>query len=407
MRIFVIFVAALLAVLAGAFVAGYDWLTPEIAVIEWNASTTPCSDDSNNTDDSDNQEWQTASAVEAGFNAETLSTLTERINKGDIENIHSVLVVREGAIAYEEYFTGEDWALATPLGEIQFTQETLHDLRSVTKSVVSILLGIAMKEGHITDLDTPILEFLSDYKQPLGFDLSARIEKITLRHALTMTAGQKWDELSHPYWHPRNDETAMWRELDPVAYALTRPVQTPPGERFTYNGGLPTVIAAILEKTTQTQLETYARDKLFCPIGISAYEWVEHTPSGLPMAASGLRLTPRAMARIGQLMMNGGTWGDNEILSSDFVSIATSPLAVTNVSIAPSYGYQWWVVPMETQYGDIEIPMAIGNGGQRIVLIRPVNMVIVITAGSYNLPNQGEASRKVIEAILDAIDAES
>ncbi len=397
MRILGFWFVAILAVAAGAFIAAYNWIYPDVTVVSNAVSLETCDNGS------DSVPWPTRSPSDAGFDESKLNDLTASISSGQIPGIHSVLVVRAQDLIFEEYFAGEDWIWARPQGLTQFNDQTLHDLRSVTKSIISILYGIAIEDGVISDLDRPILDILSNYKPRLGFDLSKRIENITLRDALTMTAGLGWDELSHPYWHPENDESAMWRQSDPVAYALTRPVIAEPGETFTYNGGLPTLLAASLEALTGMDVVTYAHTKLFCPLGIQSYEWVMHNPSGVPVAASGLRLTPRDMARIGLLMANDGKWQDEQLASSEFAEEAISPLTETNSPIAPGYGYQWWITPMETNFGKVDVPMAMGNGGQRIILFEPAELVVVMTAGNYNSPTQGEPSRQVFEAILDAL----
>ena len=241
--------------------------------------------------------------------------------------MHAVLVVRDGRLAFERYFAGDDAMWAKPLGHVAFGPETLHDARSISKSVVGILVGVAHGEGAIPDLDAPLASFFPEHAKGREADLAGR----TLRHALTMTAGLAWDELTHPYWDPRNDENGMWSAGDPLEYALSRKPVAPVGARFAYNGGMPTLLAAAIERTTGKRLDRYAQEKLWCPLGVAQADWVQHE-SGMPIAASGLRLLPRDMARFGQLMLDEGRLGGRALVPADYVRAALSAQVKTGGS---------------------------------------------------------------------------
>jgi CubicO group peptidase (beta-lactamase class C family) len=333
--------------------------------------------------------WPTATPEAVGLDGAALEVLAARIEGGEIANVHSLLVVREGKLAFERYFAGDDALWGRPLGRVTFGPDTLHDVRSVSKSVVGILVGVAHGEGAIPDLDAPLASFFPEHAKGREADLAGR----TLRHALTMTAGLAWDELTHPYWDPRNDEHGMWSSADPLAYALSRKPVAPGGARFAYNGGMPTLLAAAIERTTGSRLDRYARDKLWCPLGVARADWVRHE-SGMAVAASGLRLLPRDMARVGQLMLDDGRLGDRPLVPADYVRAALTAQVKTGWEQIPGYGYQWWVA---------EHPFAMGNGGQRILVDRAHRMVVVITAGNYDSPAQGAAPTRVIGEVSAAI----
>jgi CubicO group peptidase (beta-lactamase class C family) len=300
-----------------------------------------------------------------------------------------VLVVRDGVLAFERYFSGTDAIWAKPLGRVTFGPETLHDARSVSKSVVSILFGIAHGIGAIPDLDAPLARVFPEYAKGREQDLAGR----TLRHALTMTAGLGWDELTHPYWDPRNDEHGMWASSDPLGYALSRKPVAAPGAQFAYNGGMPTLLGSAIERATGQSLDRFARERLFGPLGVTQTEWVQHE-SGLVVAPSGLRLYPRDMARFGQLVLDDGRFGERQLVPADYLRAALSPQVKTGWEAIPSYGYQWWIS---------QLPFAMGNGGQRIVIDRQHRLVLVVTAGNYDSPTQGDAPVRVIGAVLGAI----
>jgi CubicO group peptidase (beta-lactamase class C family) len=274
----------------------------------------------------------------------------------------------------------------------------LHDLRSVTKSVVGALVGIALGAGTLPGLDAPLPDLLPKYRDRV----SPAVQRIQLRHALLMAAGLEWDELSMPYWWPWNDETEMWRSNDPVGFVLSRPVVAEPGAAFAYSGGLPTVLAAVVEQASGETLDRYAVEHLFCPLGVSTFEWMRH-PSGTFIAASGLRLRPRDMARFGWMMLEGGRFGGRQIVPEDYARASLTRQEETKSFIAPGYGYQWWVNDVGPPLGLREVPTANGNGGQRIFVLAKERMVVVTTAGMYDSPKQAEGPYQVLKAVLAAV----
>jgi CubicO group peptidase (beta-lactamase class C family) len=338
--------------------------------------------------------WPVRPPVSAGFDPARLDQLSERIEQGELGELHAVVVIHDGAIVFERYFEGLDSQWGSLPRRVAFGPETLHDQRSVTKSVVGTLVGIAHGDGLLPDLDAPIADLLPRRQ------IAEPLHDITLRHALTMSAGLRWDELSHPYWDPRNDESAMWRSEDPVGFVLSRPQVAPPGRRFAYNGGLPTVLAEIVESATGQSVGDFAEERLWCPLGISRAEWLR-LDSGVFIAASGLRLRPRAMARFGWMMLEAGRFGGRQILTPGYVRASLSAQVDTGGSLAPRYGFQWWIAESP---GAREVPMAIGNGGQRIALFPQDRMVVVVTAGAYDRADQGVGPAEAMRAVLAARD---
>ena len=336
--------------------------------------------------------WPESTPKSVGLDGAALDALAQRIERGEIANIHSVLVVRDGKLAFERYFTGTDALWAQPLGTVAFGPETLHDLRSVTKSVVGALVGIAHGAGAIPDLDAPLASFFPKHAKGREQDLAGR----TLRHALTMTAGLAWDELTHPYWDPRNDENGLWSASDPLDYALSRKPVAPGGERFAYNGGMPTVLASVVERATGQPLDVFARERLLCPLGVTRMEWLQHG-SGLFVAASGMRLVPRDFARFGQMMLDDGRFAGRQIVPAEHARDSLSARVSTGGrGFPPGYGYQWWIA---------HLPVASGNGGQRVLVDRERRMVVVITAGLYDSREQVEGPMRVYEAVMGAASA--
>jgi CubicO group peptidase (beta-lactamase class C family) len=331
-----------------------------------------------------------------------LEAMTEMIRRYPDWNLHAVLIERDGRLVYEEYFAGDDQKWGQPLGRVVFTRDTKHDLRSITKSVTSALAGIALASGKIRSLGQSLLDFFPEHAGQ-GNPEAARI---TLRHALTMSAGLDWNE-DIPYTDPRNDEIVMTRSSDPVGYVLSRRRIAEPGTVWKYNGGLPQVLATIVQRRTGEPLRDYARKVLFEPLGISDFEWVGDL-AGMPSAASGLRLRPRDLAKFGSLYLHDGQWSGRQIIPAEWVRESTrrhvpltSPVSAYGTH---GYGYQWWHNCYRTAAGTLETPAAVGNGQQRIFVVPELRLVVTILAGRYNDPTAGRLpERLLLEQIIPAV----
>lgn len=171
--------------------------------------------------------WKTASADSVGIDAKKIADLTQSLRAWPELGVHAVLIERNGQLIYEEYFDGFDERWGTPLGRVSMTAESKHDLRSVTKSVVSALVGIARGEGAIKSLDEPVIRWFPEYPE---LDTPER-RRVTVTHVLNMTSGFTWNE-DVPYTDPRNDEIRMTRDPQPLRYALSRPFTHNPGAEF-------------------------------------------------------------------------------------------------------------------------------------------------------------------------------
>ncbi len=230
-----------------------------------------------------------------------LQTLADRAGQ-DGSDTHAVLVERGGRLLAASYFTGRD----KPVGhwfsrETRFTPDTLHDLRSISKSVTGLLFGIAQGRGLIGPLDQPVLGFFPEHAALAMPERRA----LTLQHLLTMSPGFAWDETSVAYGHGDNSEEQMLRAADPVRHVLSLPMVQPPGSRFVYCGGTTQLLAEIIERRSGRRLAEFAREALFAPLGIEPFEWREgwHDKA---MAFAGLRLRPADLLKLGRLMLEGG-----------------------------------------------------------------------------------------------------
>jgi CubicO group peptidase (beta-lactamase class C family) len=189
------------------------------------------------------------------------------------------------------------------LGDVSFDAGTKHDIRSINKSVTSLLVGIALDGGLLTDLDALVFSFFPEYGDPR----TPEKDRITLRHLPTMSSGFAWDETSVAYTNPSNTYWQMGIAPRADHFVLAQPLAAPPGAVFNYNTGSVDLLGVILHKVSGKRLDEFAKETLFDPIGIEDWEW-EGSSGFNPAAASGLRLRPRDLAKIGQLVLERGKW---------------------------------------------------------------------------------------------------
>ena len=320
--------------------------------------------------------WKVAAPETVGLDPAALCALVPRFTTWTQADMHAVLVVRHGALVFEHYFKGEDESWGKSLGVVDFAPEVKHDLRSITKSVTSLVLGIAIDHGWVPGVDTPVLSLLPQYA-----DLrSPELDRITLRHLLTMSAGLKWDE-NIPYSNPENSEIQMDYAPDPYRYVLTRPVDTAPGALWNYSGGGAALISAVLHQATGKTEDVLLQETLFDPLGIHDVDWARYPKTNEPAAASGLRMRPRDLAKLGQLVLNHGKWDGKQIVSAAWIEASITPQI--QASQLYFYGYQWWLGRSLVNRQQVDWAVGYGLGGQRLYVLPQLDMVVLVMTGLY------------------------
>ena len=295
------------------------------------------------------EEWRLSTPEEQGMNSSILNMTTDYIENDDTI-FHSLLVIRNGYIVYEDYFA-------------QYHKDRRHIIFSCTKSVTSTLIGLAIEQGYIESVNEPILNYFPD-KNITNWD--TRKNDITIEHLLTMTSGLEWTEGAGD-----DDYFSMGFSDDWAEYVLSQPMIADPGVQFEYCTGGSHLLSAIVNVSTEQNTNSFAQENLFGPIGIDEVYWPVD-PQGINNGGSDLGMTPRDMARFGYLFLNNGTWDDNQIVPTDWVTEATS--TKLNVSPTTGYAYQWWTIPSMNIYS------ARGYAGQLIVIIPDYDLVVVCTA---------------------------
>jgi CubicO group peptidase (beta-lactamase class C family) len=327
--------------------------------------------------------WQEAGLRDAGFAADMSEKIDCGVRSGLIPGLHAIVVARHGKIAAERYYTGDDVHWGRPLGDVAHGPDTLHDLRSVTKSIVSLLYGIALERGQVPPPSAPLLAQFPRYA-----DLAAdpKRARLTIGHALTMSLGTQWDE-DIPYTNPANSEIQMEDAKDRLRFVLDRPIVEEPGQRWVYNGGASALLGALISEGTGQRLDEFAREALFGPLGISEFDWSAGR-DGAPSAASGLRLTARSMARIGQLVLDGGMADSRQIVPKSWLE--QSVIARLPTGQGPDYGYQWWLgtAPVKAMdWSEQSWIGGFGNGGQRLFIMPSTGIVMAAFFGNYDQMN--------------------
>jgi CubicO group peptidase (beta-lactamase class C family) len=326
------------------------------------------------------EDWRSADAADHGFDAGELAEIERMVDEA-YTSVRSILIVRDGFLVYERYWDGVDASDG-------------HDVRSVTKSVVGALVGIALADGAIDSLDQTVGDLLAAHLPP---EADPRTATITVRQLLSMTSGLPGDDPTIAGDPTILDE--IDRSPDRIRAGLSLPLDAAPGAQWRYSNVSSDLLAVIVADATGRSLLDYARDRLFGPLGIEtdgAYEpavvgWPPTTEQieryqaaavawptdaqGYHWGAAGLRLPARDLARIGFLYLNGGRWGGEQIVPADFVRASTVPGDASTGS-RDSYGWQWWMAD-DSDHGAFS---ARGFGGQVIEVVPGLDLVAVVTA---------------------------
>ena len=323
--------------------------------------------------------WQVASPSEVGLDAAKLERAAARIRDEDYPNVHSLLVVKDGKLAFEAYFPGYTWSYSGKdfRGDrVDFDRDTTHNLASVTKSFTSALIGIAIDQGLIGGVEDRVFDYFPEYAR---FRVGAK-EVMTLEDLLTMRSGLECNEMELGYDDSRNDLIKLFSVPDPIEYILAKPLVAEPGTRWYYSGGNTNLLGEVIRQATGQRMDAYADEHLFGPLGITNYEW-DYINSDMIHASGNLQLRPRDMAKFGALYLNGGEWNGQQIVSRKWVEASTR--AHARPSWGGGYGYQWWLRTYDAGPEPVDAFYAAGWGGQKIVILPDLDMVVVFTGGNY------------------------
>jgi CubicO group peptidase (beta-lactamase class C family) len=329
------------------------------------------------------------------LNQDKLIELAALIRLGLFGNIHSLVVIHNDQLVFEQYFQG-------------WTRHMRHIMMSSTKSFLSALIGMAMDRGLISGVDEPLLGFFPEYTEIENRD--SRKEAITLEHVLTMSSGLSWNETSTPYAvlgsaNPENDVTKMSQSEDWIKYVLDQPMSAEPGTEFVYNSGGSHLLSGILQNRTGQTAEDFCADNLFGPLGITSWQW-SADPDGRSTGGWGLSVHPVNLAMLGYLFLHQGRYNGVQIVPEDWVAISTRQhITATLRDTELAYGYQWWRLSdaVAGQYLKVnDIFYTAGAGGQHVFVIPHLNLIVTTTAANFN--NQADVFRAVLGWVVPAVE---
>lgn len=330
--------------------------------------------------------WPVALPAKEGLDPKLICNIGPSLQKLQRAYPNGVVVVRHRALVYEHYF----------VGGIEYNADTLHDMHSVTKSVVALLVGVAVDRGLLKSLDAPVFSFF-----PEDADLrTPDKEHITLANVLSMTSGFDWKEEAVSYSDPSNDFARTRVAARPYRYILGRPLAATAGKVWNYDSGGVELLGDILMKVSHQPLDEFAKQALFDPLGIRDWQWAR-SENGKLAASWGLWLRPRDLAKIGQLVLNRGVWRGRQIVSAEWVKKMTAPQVSRGGG--NTYGYLWWLGRLATPERNIDWVAAVGWGGQRLYLVPSLDLIVISTAGDYNFGDpQNLAGRTALDTAVRA-----
>lgn len=364
--------------------------------------------------------WPISSPGKLGLDRDALARLDAEIASGKYGNTDSMLVIRHGQIAWDRAYKhdydkiygeqahipgalnahdfGGPYNYFNPWWHPFYHRGELHALQSVTKTVTSVVIGVAVTRGDFPSIDTPVLRYFDAAKVD---NVDDRKRRLTIRHLLTMTAGLDWNE-GLPYQDPKNTAVVMESSMDWVSYVIGRPMSEEPGVRFNYNSGATEILAYIFERATGQDIEEYAAKYLFAPLGITDYFW-KRTPLGLSDTEGGLYLERHDLAKIAYLFLKNGVYAGKQIVNPAWVKESLTPAVTVSTASGAKYGFMWWMYP----YGKDDPRLAFagsGFGGQKPIAIPAYDLVLVFTGwnilGEKGLPT-GEAITRILDALRE------
>ncbi len=338
--------------------------------------------------------WPAASAESAGLSSARLEAMEKAIRAGEFKKITSVVIARNGKLVYEAYFD-------------ELGVEGLRDTRSATKTLTGMLVGIAIEKGMLRGVDAPVLPFFKD--QGAFQNPDPRKDKITVEDLLTMSSileCNDWNDFS------RGNEERMYPLEDWAKFALDLPVRGLPWElqpkagprqrNFSYCTAGVFTLGQVVARAAKQPVEEFAVRNLFAPLGIQKAEWT-FSPLGLAMTGGGLRLRSRDLLKLGQLYLNGGVWNDARVVSEQWVKASTRPQA--RIDDSTEYGYLWWLKTWNSGDRQFSSYYMTGNGGNKVVVLPDLKMVVVLTSTNYNTRGMHEQTEKLLtEFVLPAVE---
>ena len=327
-----------------------------------------------------------ASYEDAGFNRDSMNVLIDKIYNFEHSDFTGLVVIKDNKLVTEWHFN-------------TYWRNQILDIRSAGKSITSLLLGVAMKEGLVDNLDQDIYSFFPKEKYP---GIHQDYKKIKLSHVLDMASGLDADtDRSETPGHAVNwSGNEEW-----VQYILTIPLADEPGKKWVYADINAAIVGAIIEEKSGMSLRDFAAENVFKPLGIKQFYWYTNA-ANQTVAAGTLYLSTLDFAKLGNLVANEGKWGDEQIVQADYIEklINRKAYDLTDYwALTDSYGMLWYKKSRTIKGKTYDYLWASGRGGNQLIVLPKENMVIALTATAYG-PRYGHSrANQVLLKVLGAI----
>jgi CubicO group peptidase (beta-lactamase class C family) len=332
-----------------------------------------------------NDGWEVSSLSAEGIDPAPIEAISARIaDIDDIENLLSMLIVKNGKLVHEAY---------SPYVQ----RNTLYWMASITKTVSSTLIGIAIDKGYISGVDAAVADLLPEYADAVA---DPRFGEIQLKHVMTMSTGLEWFEHGSSYNDPRNSEHLMVDSEDWIRYVLSHRVRDEPGTVFLYNTGAMQLLSAVIKSATGVYINQFAEEHLFHPLGIYAYQW-NRDSTGYPCTGGtdgGVGLRSRDLAKIGWLFLYDGTWRGRRVISKEWIKEATR--GHMEMRGGRYYGYNWFPGSMSVGRDRVDYVATFGYGGQTLYLVPELDLILVFTC---ELSEPGVNTRPLALEVFEAV----
>jgi len=316
--------------------------------------------------------WPVAGVDEVGISRDGITRFVQMLIDTPMDSvhasdIHAVLIARHGKLVLEEYFHG-------------FERNQLHDTRSAAKSLTSVLTGAAILHGEPVGVSTPVYKAMGRTTAPT--DLDPRKQALTVEHLLTMSSGLDCDDSNDASLGNEDTMQEQTKQPDWYRYTLDLQMVRAPGEKAVYGSANPNLLGGVLARTTGRWLPDLFRDLVADPLQIRRYA-MNLTPTGDAYMGGGVRFCPRDFMKLGQLMLDGGRWQGRQIVSPEWAQKSVAPLYALRKL---QYGYLWWVIDYPYKGRTVRAFFAGGNGGQIVLGVPELDLLITFFGGNYSDP---------------------
>ena len=343
------------------------------------------------------QDWEYTSFSEEGLDSTRFELLKKLIHDGTFKEVDSIMVVKAGKILIEEYFNG-------------FDRNTLHEIRSATKSIGSALVGIAIDQKYVSGIHDTLYSYFQKRKPFKNWD--GRKNDITIEHVLNMTTGFDSNDMKNS---SEGNETRLIEAPDLIQFMLDLPMINDPGKQWAYSTGTAHLIGAIIENASDLSVQEFAKTFLFEPLNINRYKW--NTSGGIAHTGGGFWMLPLDMAKFGQLYLNEGYWKGQKIISKGWIdqSIKNNISVeknlkdlglgfLTEVADDLGHGFLWWKRTFHANSRPFSAIAAQGNGENYIFVFPDEELVVVLTGSMYNsIAGLAQTMKMMNKYILPAV----